>query len=148
MNKIKFVIAIIPVLILAMASFSGCEKADTTDNPPIIVDTIPTDTTISIYSVWSLMSVKGGFAPNFTYNTGEILWNVSDNDTIFVTNNSSHYPLPPFNDGYYTYSMTSDVIVLNDIFQFEYKLTNDSLIIYYGTIAADGKEFIFVKFNN
>ena len=95
-----------------------------------------------------MSSVTGGFSPDFTYNTGEILWTINENNTIFVSNNSNNYLFPPTNDGYYTYSKTSDVIILDETFFYKYKLTNDSLILYDGVIAADGREFIFVKFNN
>jgi len=136
MKKIKFLKILIPALLIAMASFSGCERLNVEPS------------NVQIYGVWSLCSTRGGFSPDFTYNVGEILWAI-DNDTIFVSNNSSsQYPFPSFNDGYYTYSKTSDTITLNGVFAYEYNFINDSLILRDGVMSADGKEFIFVKFDN
>jgi hypothetical protein len=135
MKKNNFFKMVLPILAAVMLTAFKCGG----ENEP--------SETVSLHHVWTLSLVRGGFNPSFTYNRGEILWTVSKNDTIYVSNNSNTYPLPSVNDGYYKYSNTSDSITLDETFSYKYKLTNDSLILFDGEIAADGKEFIFVKFN-
>ncbi|MDR3328208.1 MAG: hypothetical protein LBT04_08900 [Prevotellaceae bacterium] len=126
---------LIPAFMLAMASFSGCDRHEITAPDTLIGE-------------WTLISVQGGFHPDIYYDYGEIKWNITNENTVIVENSSNNYPLPPVETDRYIYSRNGNIITLDNIFEYQFTINADTLLLKEGELAADGSVYTFYKFNN
>lgn len=134
------------VIIVWAACFAGCSRSN--KEVEIIQPKLKTNI---LPGVWELRSVTGGLKPynpdDYKPGNGDI-WRFTDtyfariyHDSLY---NSGSYTITPTGVDMNT-NRTISRFVLDDVPAESFELSNDTLNIYYGMIAADGTICHYVK---
>jgi hypothetical protein len=124
-------------LILSLFFITSCDKSDETNQE-----------TNDLVGSWHLTSFNPGFGQTENYNTGDITWSISSDNSINVTLNVTTSTQLPLNEnGDYSYNIISNDSVSVESVNYKYELVEQTLRLL-DNPSSDGIILTFQKVEN